>query len=1271
MSGSGSDPVNSEELPGLQKISNRSFLLAEDTSASGKSKLFPSNSVITSRYTLLTFIPKNGFEQFFYRPVNLYFVALVPLQLIRVISTSRGVPTVLNPLGFVLFVAALKDGIEDYRRHKSDDVENNRKASRMGDTGQPEVIRWSDVQVGDTLIIRDQEHIPADVILLDTSDEMGCAYVETSNLDGETNLKVKCPPGKCLTYFDTRNHDASLDSLTSWHKVKGDVECDAPNGSLYTFDGVLKLTHPVEKNIAVNADNIMLRGCKLRNTEWAICKVVYTGRDTKIQQNQTQKATKKVTLVEKVTLKILWCIFFLQCLFCTIGAGVSTAFETTDLSSASLYLNLDERGTDEPSPSVFIVRFLTFVLIFSNFIPISLMVTMSMVKFGQAFFILYDMTLVHNGHHTMPRTSDLNEELGQVDYIFSDKTGTLTQNMMEFRRCFVGGQSYGQGLTEIGRHVLQRKGETIPPEPKPALDAKVTPCVNFIDDNIDKHLKDPERQEKLFEFLLHMSINHTVVAEKKVGGDVTYSASSPDEGALVYGAKHFDFCFLDRALGIMTVSCPGFAPFKVEMLAMIDFTSTRKRSSTIAKFFHPIKQREIIMLYTKGADTVIEARLSSASRNDPSSAAALECMSQYALDGLRTLMFAAREVQADAFADWHSNYESAMNSMKDRTTKMELVAELLETGLELQAVTGIEDRLQDKVGETIDLLQQAGMKIWMLTGDKVETAVNIGVATGLIEPGQAGDEMAVFDWNDMNLNRDGGMTEEERVDTIRKSINQLNMNRPEKDGFNADILKNLEGRDDMSQEIVESITLDARGEAEKNRRKEIRCHKLFKKSLNQVRQNPTCFKTIVIDGSALTCILQKPKEFVEFTRNAQAVLCCRVSPDQKGQVVRLMRTLGDKVTLAIGDGANDCNMIRSAHVGVGIRGEEGLQAFNVCDYGIGQFSFLQGLVLVHGRYAYRRISIVVMYMFYKNIVVVIPQFLLGFHSKFSGMRLYLDLMYQVYNVAFTSLPVLVFGMMDNDVSRKTSYRFPYLYKLGTQNHYLNFKNVSAYVLSGFWHSIVVFYVPYCAAAFAGVIITEDGKPVDLWFIGTTVILLEVIVVNVKLVIESKTLNWVYYLAYFLGLFAFLSLAICTNFIAQFPMGGFEAVGVSSRIMGTGLIFQIIWLSCVIALLPDVYYKICEYNFFPSSIHKVSLPTPISAKIQQTTCEVQGTGSAPTAGMGVLNEHRCKFTYTPPHQSQTKTTLDDDKRKPSVRETEDQKEYRKGNEKFGSGTKLSV
>lgn len=325
--------------------------------------------------------------------------------------------------------------------------------------------------------------------------------------------------------------------------------------------------------------------------------------------------------------------------------------------------------------------------------------------------------------------------------------------------------------------------------------------------------------------------------------------------------------------------------------------------------------------------------------------------------------------------------------------------------------------------------------------------------------------------------------------------------------------------------------------------------------------------------------------FVNVTRVCRTVICCRVSPKQKGAIVRLIKEQEKAITLAIGDGANDCNMIQSAHVGIGIRGLEGLQAFNVCDYGIGQFRFLQQLLFVHGRWCYRRIAFLVNYTFYKNIVVCMPQYFLGFVSAFSGQKLFNDLLYQAYNVIYTLLPILFFGVLDQDVCRETSMRRTELYELGVRRTYLNAKVSASWILRGWWHAAIIFVVPYCVMS-NGNVSHFDGKANDIWLVGSVIYMLVILVVNLVVLLETGLFNWITCLGIFLSYLGwFLSQGILSGLLTNTKVSS-ELHGTMARIWGCPTIYIVIIVVLGFTVLIDLQMQALKRLFVPTVLHKV-------------------------------------------------------------------------------------
>lgn len=1123
-----------EAIAGQDAQRSVTLLGAPEHGAKNAGRAFATNRVVTSHYTMYNFIPKNLTEQFS-KPANCYFLFLCILQCLPEITTTGQAPTISLPLSCIICMNAIKDAIEDYRRHKSDKEENERSTLQIARPGQtPSQAKWCDIQVGDCIVIRSNEYVPADVVLLTSAHETGQAFIETANLDGETNLKTKQAPDQI---FEKLGHCANPDDAA---KAVGGFEssivCEGPNASLYTFIGTL--TEAQTKNkIPLDEQHVVLRGCKIKNVQWCLGLVVYTGKESKIMMNSQSKTGRKLSHLERDMGWFTALMFIFQAVLCFIAAMASAVFDTSDTNKAKTYLNLTDENNEQKMHFmlILVVRFFNFLILFMNFIPISLLVSVNFVKLIQAYFIYCDRDMIFEGIHCMPRTSDLNEELGQVEYVFSDKTGTLTRNVMDFRKFCVQGVIYGEGMTEIKRNVMIKMGQQVEPEEairrRSKRSGKLTPHVDLIDSRLDELMtkKSGSQYNAVRTCLMHLAINHEVIPDQVDADTLTYSASSPDESALAYGARHFGFVLKSRNPHGVTVQFDDGQDTEVRILVILKFNSTRKRSSVIAEFQDVMpdgSRQKRLVLFTKGADSVILERLTPALQNAPETKQMIEVLKEMAEDGLRTLCLGGRELTREEFDKWMETYNAAAVATEQREEKLDSAAEDIEKNLEMHGITGIEDRLQEDVGGTIVAMAKAGIKVWMLTGDKTETAINIGIATGLLEPKVEEGMRPIFSAADF----------EDEAGNIQE----------------ADIVKKLRAvASDASKKFTDG----------------------------------TMFEGMVMDGKCLETALCNEELFVEIAKVCKTVVCCRVSPKQKGAVVRLIKSKEKAITLAIGDGANDCNMIQSADVGIGIRGLEGLQAFNVCDYGISQFRFLSYLLLVHGRWCYRRVAILVNYTFYKNTVLVLPQYYLGMLSGFSGQKLYNDFMYQMYNVIHSFLPIMLFGVLDQDVSKTASLANPKLYALGTSKAYLNFKVSSGWLCSGVYHSLCVFWIPYFTMS-NGNITNSDGKSNDIWMVGTVVYLLVVIVVNLVVLLETCHLNWITFFGIgcsFFGWFmehGFLAGSFTAGVVTP------ELHGTIHRLLSSPMLFLVIIASVAGALMVDVHIKGIVRIWFPSPLHEV-------------------------------------------------------------------------------------
>ena len=669
------------------------------------SSRFVNNHISTAKFNVATFLPKFIFEQFS-KYANLFFLFTAVLQQIPGISPTNTFTTIV-PLGIVLLVSAGKELIEDHKRKVSDRSLNYSKAQVLKGTTFEET-RWVDISVGDIIRVESEESFPADLALLASSEPEGLCYIETANLDGETNLKIK----------QAIPETANLVSPGELSRLTGRVRSEQPNSSLYTYEATLTMqASGGERELPLSPDQLLLRGAVLRNTPWIHGIVVFTGHETKLMRNATATPIKRTAVERQLNLQIVMLVAILLVLsiISTIGDLITRSSKKAELKY--LFNNLDT-----PDVVQFFSDLATYWVLYSNLVPISLFVTVEIVKYYHAFLINSDLDIYYDDTDTpaICRTSSLVEELGQIEYIFSDKTGTLTCNSMEFRQCTIGGIQYADEV----------------PEDKRATGDETTGIHDF--DKLKQNLKSHETRESLHHFLALLATCHTVIPESKEGSEeIKYQAASPDEGALVQGAVIMGYKFVARKPRSVTILVDG-QRLEYELLAMLEFNSTRKRMSTI--FRCPDGK---IRIYCKGADTVILERLA---KDNPVVDVTMQHLEDYATEGLRTLCLAMRVVNEQEFREWYRVFDKASTTVGgNRADEVDKAAELIEHDFYLLGATAIEDKLQDGVPETIATLQTAGIKVWVLTGDRQETAINIGMSCKLIS-----EEMTLLIVNEQN-----------------------------------------------------------------------------------------------------------------------------------------------------------------------------------------------------------------------------------------------------------------------------------------------------------------------------------------------------------------------------------------------------------------------------------------------------------------------------------------------------------------------------------------
>uniref|UniRef100_A0A914X167 Phospholipid-transporting ATPase n=1 Tax=Plectus sambesii TaxID=2011161 RepID=A0A914X167_9BILA len=525
------------------------------------------NYIKTSKYSLITFVPKNLFEQF-RRLTNTYFLVLLVLQFIPQISSLSPWTTIL-PLVAVLLVTGVKDAVDDINRHSSDNDVNNR-ISKIVRNKKLEAEKWMNVKVGDIMRLENNNFVAADMLLLSSSEPNGLCYIETTDLDGETNLKAR----QALT------ETAELgDNLTSLTNFKAEVLCEPPNNRISEFEGRITIG---SQTLPIENDQVLLRGCRLRNTKWCYGMVIFAGRDTKLMMNSGKTIFKSTSLDAFLNRLIVGIVFFLIAL-CTTAAVFCGFWEYSTGQHFTMYLPWDptiipvvtetgdkgERQISRDAALISALIFFSYLMLLNTLVPISLYVSVEIIRVLHSWFINWDVQMYYEEKDIVARarTTTLNDELGQVQYIFSDKTGTLTQNIMTFNKCSIDGKVYGD-LTEE----QAAQGKDLKP-----LDFSENkwsePEFKFYDPQLLEDTKGSN--EKVAEFWRLIALCHTIMPDRS-SKELVYQAQSPDEGALVAAARNFGYVFKSRTPKSITIEVDGKEEL-YDLLCILDFDNVRKR----------------------------------------------------------------------------------------------------------------------------------------------------------------------------------------------------------------------------------------------------------------------------------------------------------------------------------------------------------------------------------------------------------------------------------------------------------------------------------------------------------------------------------------------------------------------------------------------------------------------------------------------------------------------------------------------------------------------
>uniref|UniRef100_A0A8D1G6E9 Phospholipid-transporting ATPase n=1 Tax=Sus scrofa TaxID=9823 RepID=A0A8D1G6E9_PIG len=811
-----------------------------------------------------------------------------------------------------------------------------------------------------------------DVVEVQADETFPCDLILLSSctIDGTCYVTTASLDGEsnCKTHYAVRD-TIELCTAESIDTLRAAIECEQPQPDLYKFVGRI--------NIYSNSLEAVARSL---------------GPENLLLKGATLKNTKKI-----------------------YGVAVYTGMETK--MALNYQGKSQKRSAVEKSINAFLIVYL--------FILLTKAAVCTTLKY------VWQSTPYNDEPWYNQKTQKERETL-KVDYVFTDKTGTLTENSMEFIECCIDGHKY-KGVTQEADGLSQTDG------PLPYFD------------------KADKNREELF--LRALCLCHTVeiktndaVDGATESAELTYMSSSPDEIALVKGAKKYGFTFVGIRNGHMRVENQRKEIEEYELLHTLNFDSVRRRMSVIVK-----TQSGDILLFCKGADSAVFPRVQN--HEIELTKAHVE---RNAMDGYRTLCVAFKEIAPDDYEKINRQLIEAKMALQDREEKMEKVFDDIETNMNLIGATAVEDKLQDQAAETIEALHAAGLKVWVLTGDKMETAKSTCYACRLFQ------------------------TSTELLELTTKTI-------------------------------------------EESERKEDRLHELLieyrKKLLHEFPKSTRSLKKawtehqeygLIIDGSTLSLILNSSQDsgsnnyksiFLQICMKCTAVLCCRMAPLQKAQIVRMVKNLkGSPITLSIGDGANDVSMILESHVGIGIKGKEGRQAARNSDYSVPKFKHLKKLLLAHGHLYYVRIAHLVQYFFYKNLCFILPQFLYQFFCGFSQQPLYDAAYLTMYNICFTSLPILAYSLLEQHINIDTLTSDPRLYMKISGNAMLQLGPFLYWTFLAAFEGTVFFFGTYFL--FQTSSLEENAKVYGNWTFGTIVFTVLVFTVTLKLALDTRFWTWI-------------------------------------------------------------------------------------------------------------------------------------------------------------------